>query len=134
MSSFQGRPDKREVPLEYLVLPCRPMRVAWSRSVATRVFRRAKKKAAAKRGSLGRMRSYSRGTDSGLREREGANFREFGFTVGSKIVNRWFCFLVRWQYYTSMWKDTSQLGHYYKNIKGLGCAQRDCVHAQTISI
>ena len=44
--------------------------MAWSRSEATRVFRRAKKKAAVKRGSLGRMRSYSRGTDSGLRERQ----------------------------------------------------------------
>ena len=93
MSSFQGCPDKREVPLEYLVLPCRPMRVAWSRSLATRVFRRAKKKAAAKRGSLGRMRSYSRGTDSGLRERErGQIFVNLGSLSALKLLIGGFAF------------------------------------------
>lgn len=51
----------------YLVLPCSPIRVAWSRLEATSVFLSAKKKAEANSGSFGRTRSNSRGTESGLR-------------------------------------------------------------------
>ena len=89
------------------------------------------------------MRSYSRGTDSGLRERERGNVCEFGFTVsskiftvGSKIVNRWwFCFSVTYtailHFYSG--KTPRGLSTITRILKAWG-AHREIVHAQTISI